>query len=198
MSRTFSKSKSPAAEWVPIEKLRLWSKNPDPPQEGDIASIAKSIERFGFGEPLLARRANGEIIAGHGRWMAAMRLGLTELPVRWMDLDENEAHVLALADNKIAANRERHWEGEQMKVLLGELREEGADLLLGTGFDAEALDALFLEEAEPLLDSTSPDVSPKLGEIEYRVLVECRGEGHQAELLERLEKEGLVCRPLMS
>lgn len=109
----------PAAEWVHIDSLRPWVKNP---RRNDHAAreVAQSIRRFGFGAPLVARRENLEIIAGHTRVKAALLLArewaeasdedrenwhpeavqvATEkmLPVRLRDLSEHEAHLLALA-----------------------------------------------------------------------------------------------------
>ena len=70
--------------------------------------MAKSIKRFGFGAPIVARRADDEVIAGHTRLAAAVALGLTKVPVRFLDLDPADAHLLALADNKL--NEHASWE----------------------------------------------------------------------------------------
>jgi hypothetical protein len=67
-------SKLAAAEYVPVEALRPWVKNPrrnDPA----VAAVTDSIKRFGFGAPILARRENGEVIAGHTRLKAAVQPG---------------------------------------------------------------------------------------------------------------------------
>lgn len=113
----------PAAEWVHLDNLRPWVKNP---RRNDHAAreVAQSIRRFGFGAPLVARRENLELIAGHTRVKAVLLLArewaeasaeereswhpeavqvATEkmLPVRLRDLSEHEAHLLAIADNKL-------------------------------------------------------------------------------------------------
>ncbi len=90
----------PAAIYVPLEKLKPWAKNP---RKNDhvVDELAAGMRRFGFGAPLIARQENGEIIAGHTRLKAAIKLKLTHVPVRYMDLSEQEAHLLALADNRL-------------------------------------------------------------------------------------------------
>ena len=90
------RSDNSAAEYVPVADLRPWVKNPRK-NDPAVKAVADSIRRFGFGAPLLARRENGEVIAGHTRLKAAIKLGLTEVPVRYLDLSESEAHALALA-----------------------------------------------------------------------------------------------------
>lgn len=62
-----------AAEWVDIDSLKPWKHNPRKDQPVD--DVAKSIEMFGFARPIVARRANREIIAGHTAWKAAKKLG---------------------------------------------------------------------------------------------------------------------------
>jgi ParB-like chromosome segregation protein Spo0J len=138
-------SKLAAAEYVPVEALRPWVKNPrrnDPA----VAAVTDSIKRFGFGAPILARRENGEVIAGHTRLKAAVRLGLKEVPVRYLDLDEREAHALALADNKVGELAE--WDDEMLANVLREMAEDGASLD-GLGFDDAELKRLLATADHP-------------------------------------------------
>src|SRR5713226_9305294 len=90
---------------VPTSELKPWQDNPRR-NEAAVKKVADSIRRFGFGAPVLARRADKQIIAGHTRLRAAKLLGLTEVPVRFMDLSAEEAKLLALADNKLAESAE--------------------------------------------------------------------------------------------
>lgn len=107
----------PAAEYVAVSKLRPWVKNPRK-NDHAVDQIAASIRRWGFGAPLLARRANGEVIAGHTRLKAAIKLGLLEVPVRYLDLGEKEAHQLALADNRLGELAS--WDdGQLLEILKG-------------------------------------------------------------------------------
>jgi hypothetical protein len=89
-----------AAVWVDPAELRSWKHNPRN-NEMAVEQVARSIEAFGFGAPILARRANGEIIAGHTRLKAAIKMGLPKVPVRYLDVSEDDAHLLAIADNKL-------------------------------------------------------------------------------------------------
>src|SRR3954469_7928491 len=109
-----------AAVWVAVGDLVPWSGNPKNPTKAEIAGVAASIRKFGFGAPMVARKANREIIAGHTRLLAAKGEGLTEVPVRYLDLSERDAHVLALADNELGAD----WDGEMLKEQLALLDAE--------------------------------------------------------------------------
>tara|TARA_Y100000361_G_scaffold152627_1_gene172518 strand:+ start:2627 stop:3133 length:507 start_codon:yes stop_codon:yes gene_type:complete len=89
-----------AAEWIDIKKLKPWKDNPRNNDGIPVQKVADSIERFGFAAPIIARKS-GEIIAGHTRWKAAKQLGIEKVPVRYMDLTAKEAHLLAVADNRL-------------------------------------------------------------------------------------------------
>lgn len=129
-----------AAEWVGVGVLRPWLKNPRKNDE-NAKRVAASIIRFGFGAPIVARRENGELIAGHtrlkaalllpARWKAATKkeraswhaeavrlVERQDVPVRYMDLDEREAHLLALADNRL--NELSPWDAEALKGIASE------------------------------------------------------------------------------
>lgn len=144
-----------AAVWVAIADLKPWDRNPRL-NEPAVAKVADSIKRFGFGAPLLAR-PNGELIAGHTRLKAAIKLGLDRVPVRYLDLDPAEAKLLALADNKLAEIAE--WD----EALLAEILKEfdPADAALA-GFDAKEVADLLAEITEPEPFHTDPDDAPEL------------------------------------
>lgn len=126
-----------AAEWVKPSALKPWPQNPTKDDPASVRRVADSIKRFGFGAPLVARRANGEVIAGHTRLRAAKQLGLELVPVRYLDISEKDAHVLALADNRLAELTQRNNAelAEQLKEL-----DPSDQLLAGyTGGDVQAL-----------------------------------------------------------
>lgn len=134
-----AKRKKYAAEFVAPQKLKPWPGNPR--QSAHTAELVEaSIRRFGFGSPIVARKENSEIISGHTRWRAALRMGLTEVPVRFLDLPEKEAHALALADNQVPFFSE--WDSGALVKALEELNAGGVDLLTGTGFTDDVLRAL--------------------------------------------------------
>jgi len=142
-----------AAVWVPITKLNPWAQNPRK-NETAVEKVVESIRRFGFGAPILAR-PNGEVIAGHTRLKAAERLGLDRVPVRYLDLDPADAHLLALADNKLAEIAE--WDQELLATILRDVAPEEAAL---AGFGAEELAELLAELETPRTYLTDPDDVP--------------------------------------
>lgn len=172
-----------AAEWVPVSSLLPWAKNPRKNDGEPVKAIMRSIKRFGFGSPLLARRENGEVIAGHTRLKAAIALGLDRVPVRYLDLDPAEAHLLALADNKTA--EKSRWDDALVTQILAEYTTEDA---MDAGFTSKDL--------EKLGGEIDPGDEEPLGTV-FQIIVNCRDEDHQADLLTELEGKGLECRLLM-
>ena len=106
---------APAAEWVAPHSLKPWAKNPRL-NEHAVAKVVESIRRFGFAAPIVARKATHEIIAGHTRWKAAQQLKLDRVPVRFIDISEKDAHLLALADNRLGEVAD--WEVPELHELL--------------------------------------------------------------------------------
>jgi DNA modification methylase len=139
-----------AAEWVATERLLPWVKNPRKNDDA-VARVAESIKRFGFGNPILARRENGEVIAGHTRLKAALQLGLLAVPVRYLDLAEAEAHLLAMADNKLGEIAT--WNDDAVSEILSEYSEQDRVL---AGF----LEPLQLPSIEPLDGDDDADLEP--------------------------------------
>lgn len=156
-----SKKQNPAdkVEQWPIEKLVPYAKNSRTHSEEQVAQIAASIKEWGFTTAVLVDES-GSIIAGHGRVMAARKLGLASLPVMvaagWTDA-QKRAYVIA--DNKLALNA--GWDNELLALELGELGDAGFDLEL-TGFTDEEIKALMpVEVTEGLTD---PDTAPAVQE----------------------------------
>ena len=124
-----------AAEFIPLEQLKPWENNPRNNRKA-IEQVAQSIKRFGFASPIIARKANSEIIAGHTRYEAAKKLGLKTVPVRFLDLDPTDAHLLALADNKLGEIAE--WDEAILAGVLKDLRNQTSD----AGFTESEVEAL--------------------------------------------------------
>jgi ParB-like chromosome segregation protein Spo0J len=115
-----------------------YARNSRTHSEAQISQIAGSIREFGFTNPVLTDGANG-IIAGHGRVMAAQKLGLETVPcIRLDHLTESQKRAYIIADNKLALNA--GWDEELLGLELVDLREADFDLSL-TGFDADAIEA---------------------------------------------------------
>jgi DNA modification methylase len=153
---------------VSIELLIPYAKNARTHSDEQVAQIAGSIKEFGFNNPVLVD-ADNSVIAGHGRLMAARKLGYKEVPVVKLEhLTESQRKAYILADNRIALNS--GWDTSMLSLELQELKDD-IDLSL-LGFDADELDAMLnpIEETEGLTDEDSvPDVpvkpKTKLGDI---------------------------------
>ena len=154
MNNTAREKTEVAAEWVPRSALKPWAKNPRENAKA-IAKIAASIKRFGFGAPIVARKADGEIIAGHTRYEAAKKLKLDRVPVRYLDLDPADAHLLALADNKLGEVSE--WDHAKLLDMLGDLRQQGTDAALVAGWGDADIDALLKSAGDDALGSAAPE-----------------------------------------
>lgn len=150
------------AEWVEINAIKPWDKNPRK-NAAAIKEVAGSIKRFGFSSPIIARRADGVIIAGHTRYAAAQSLGLDKVLVRFMDLDPAQAKALALADNKLGELAD--WDAPMLAEVLRELNEEDVDLD-GLGFDGQELETMLQEMPDVDLDALS-DQTHINGESEF-------------------------------
>lgn len=104
-----------AAVWLHPDDLHEWPDNPRVVDAAAVTRVAKSIQRYGFGAPIVVRRANFEIIAGHGRWRAAQQLLLERVPVRLLDVTDAQAHELAIIDNRYSELTK--WSGSLGDVL---------------------------------------------------------------------------------
>jgi DNA modification methylase len=149
---------SDAAEWVSIDEVVPWEKNPRN-NDAAVDAVAKSIERFGWGSPILARRADRVVIAGHTRLRAAQSLGLDKVLVRWMDLDPATAAAMALADNRLGEIAE--W-SDGLADVLRELEAEDVDLA-GLGWSDDELDALLnADDADDVAEASDEDEAPEV------------------------------------
>lgn len=152
---------------VSIDKLIPYVNNSRTHSDDQIAQVAASIKEFGFTNPVLTDGENG-IIAGHGRVLAARKLGLNTVPcIELSHLTKNQRKAYIIADNKLALNS--GWDDELLKIELDELDTDGFDISL-TGFTPEELDALTTTEVEGLTDEDAvpePPVIPitKLGDV---------------------------------
>ncbi|HEY4359582.1 MAG TPA: site-specific DNA-methyltransferase [Bryobacteraceae bacterium] len=144
------------ANW-PIERLIPYARNARLHSAEQIAQIAASIKEFGFNNPVLMG-PDGDIIAGHGRALAARKLGLTEVPVIVLShLSENQKRAFMLADNQLALNA--GWDPEILRLELEALTEANFNLDL-IGFSDEDLAKVLAREPSPR--GSDPDAVPEL------------------------------------
>jgi DNA modification methylase len=160
---------APPVETVEISRLYC---SPSNPRSNDAAvpHVAASLRRFGWQQPIVARRT-GEVIAGNTRLKAALSLGMTEVPVWWFDGSDLDAVAFSVADNQL--HTKSQWDEPALAALLEQLKAE--DSLDGVGFSEDDLDALVakLREEEHVdkdLDDDGPDEPPavataKLGDL---------------------------------
>lgn len=128
-----------------IDRLIPYCRNSRTHSDAQVAQIAGSIRAFGWTNPVLVDGDNG-IIAGHGRVLAARKLGLAEVPcIEIRDMTEAQKRAYVIADNKLAENA--GWDKELLALELGELKADGFDLDL-IGFDVEDLGKLLEPDAK--------------------------------------------------
>lgn len=157
-------------EQTKTSDLLPYARNSRTHSDAQVVQIAASIREFGFTNPILIDQEN-QIIAGHGRVLAAMKLKLDEVPcIRLSHLSESQKRAYVIADNKLALNA--GWDDELLALEIKDLQDSDFDVSL-LGFDddelAKIMDAL-VEEVEGLTDEdATPEVpeepKTKLGDI---------------------------------
>ena len=144
-----------SSELWPIEKITPYARNSRTHSDEQVAQIAASIREWGWTNPILVDE-DGGLIAGHGRLLAARKLGLSQIPTMvakgWSEA-QKKAYVIA--DNKLALNA--GWDLELLAVELGDLQGFDFDLML-TGFSDDELGKLLAEKTE---GNTDPDEIPE-------------------------------------
>jgi DNA modification methylase len=184
-------------QW-PVEKLIPYARNARTHSEEQVAQVAASITEFGWTNPILVG-ADGVIIAGHARLLAARKLRLREVPVIVLDhLSETQRRALVLADNRLALSA--GWDEEMLRVELESLKEESFDLDI-VGFTAEELEAILAGPEETRDGLTDEDAVPDEQEAvvsaagdmwvmgEHRLLC---GDSTQMEAVEKVLAGGLA------
>lgn len=126
-------------EWRHPDLLRLYPYNSRTHEPEQIAQIAASLTEFGWTNPILIDD-DDQIIAGHGRLMAARSLNMHRVPcLRLSGLDSDQRRAYVIADNKLAENA--GWDLSMLRLELKDLEEVGFDVGL-IGFSAEELDEI--------------------------------------------------------
>lgn len=148
-------------EQIKTADLVPYARNAKKHDEAQVAKLAGSIREFGFNNPVLIDADNG-IIAGHGRVMAAQKLGLSSVPcLRLSHLSETQKRAYILADNRLA-ELGGGWDAEMLKLELADLGDLDVDLD-GIGFGADDLQDLELSE-EP--EASDVDAEPQIDKAE--------------------------------
>lgn len=173
---------------IPTDDLIPYARNSRTHSPDQVTKIAASIKEFGFLNPIIVDGENG-IVAGHGRVMAAKKLGLKELPcIEASHLTEAQKRAYIIADNRLALDA--GWDNEMLRIELQELDADGFDLSL-TGFDLTEINSLF--------DADDPESDlPEQQDLKatFEVAVECEDETQQETVFNLLTQEGYKCRIL--
>ena len=153
---------------VEVSKLIPYAKNSRTHNDAQVAQLAASIKEFGWTNPILVDGDKG-VIAGHGRLLAARKLGYDKVPViELKHMTEAQKRAYVIADNKLALNA--GWDNNFLALELQDLKDQDFDLTL-LGFDNKELDALLSPEIvdgltdEDAVPDTPIEPKTKLGDI---------------------------------
>lgn len=146
----------PAYKTASVASLIPYARNSRTHSDAQVGKIAASIREFGFLNPIIVDGDSG-IIAGHGRVMAAQKLGLQTLPViEAGHLTEAQKRAYIIADNRLALDA--GWDNDLLKIELQDLQADGFDLAL-TGFEIGEIAAFLADPTEGLTDEDAvPDM----------------------------------------
>jgi hypothetical protein len=159
---------------------------PGNPRKGNIAAIAESLQANAQFSPLVVQTSTGYVLAGNHTLAAAISLGWETVSVVFVDVGEVEARKIVLASNRTADL------GTYDKDILLDLLEN-VDDLIGTGYTADDVAKLDPYDAEGNAKDQSGDLDSS-----WAVVINCRDEAQQLDLISRFHAEGLECRSLVA
>jgi ParB-like chromosome segregation protein Spo0J len=136
-----------ATRLVPLDRLKAYPRNP---RLGNIEAIAKSLRRHGQYRALVVNRPTMQVLAGNHTLAALRHIGAAKALVHFIEVDENDAARIVLADNRLADI------AVYQDDLLGSLLQSLPDLE-GTGYDQGAVDALLAGAALPAFEAGEDD-----------------------------------------
>src|SRR5690625_3645359 len=180
----------PDYKTIATSALIPYARNSRTHSDEQVAQIAASIREFGFLNPIIVDGDNG-IIAGHGRVLAAQKLGMESLPcIEASHLTDAQRRAYIIADNKLALNA--GWDDEMLRIELDELGELGFDLEL-TGFSLDEIEDIDLgDPSERELDTekyTSKIETP---------IYEIKGKKPEISELYNTDKTGELTKRIMA
>lgn len=154
----------PEYKTISVADLVPYARNSRTHSPQQVDKIAASIREFGFLNPIIVDGQNG-IVAGHGRVLAAQKLGLASLPViEAGHLTEAQKRAYVIADNRLALDA--GWDNDLLKIELRDLDAEGFNLTI-TGFEIGELTAMF---DEPDFAPGTEDDQGKLDELSPKMI----------------------------
>jgi hypothetical protein len=181
----------------PLKELEPYARNARRHTARQIGKLRSSLARFGWTNPMLI--AGREMIAGHGRLAAALEMAaagqaVAGNPDPWTGptvdlshLSTGDRSAYRLADNRIALDA--GWDNELLRLEMADLQAMGVDLSL-TGFANI--------EIGTILGAATPSSRGLANTgLQYQIVIECKDEKQQAELLAQWRAEGYPCKPLI-
>lgn len=150
---------------ISIDRINAAAYNPrvDLQQEDpEYEKLKRSIEEFGYVEPIVWNERTGNMVGGHQRFKILKARGDTEVTVSVVDLDYQQERLLNLALNKVSGR----WDDEALARLLDELQAAGAELDL-SGFEENEIDELLAEFTEPATDQLGDFQNSELDASDY-------------------------------
>jgi len=151
-----------------VDKLVPYEKNAKKHPDEQIDGLIKLIQQFGWTQPIVVQRATGSIIIGHGRRLAAVKMGLKKVPVNVLDVTDEQARALRLADNRASSTE---YDTSLIQSEIFDLKDLGYDLdtlnfsdkeleFLDGGLD-EIDDSAFVEDVSAAVEKQKEDNAAK-------------------------------------
>ena len=188
-----TKKHIPQIEQIETNKLIPYARNSRTHNEAQVAQIAASIREFGFTNPVLIGNDN-DIIAGHGRVLAARKLELEEVPcIRLSHLTETQKKAYVIADNRLALNA--GWDEEMLKLELKDLMNQGVNTEV-LGFSEEEIAYMTSDgsESETLTSEetsrTPKDNAESVKEADSRQIIFVYSQTEYNKVIEAMEEYG--------
>lgn len=170
-------------ELVAVDELKVHPKNPN---QGDVGAIIESIDVNGFFGALIVQLSTKFVLAGNHRLLAAMHHGVEEVPVIWVDVDDEQANRILIAEQHLARM------GQNNEPMLAELLTQLAMSptgLAGTGYDGDDLDAML-----NMLNDDAPAKKKRERAESFNVSVRCETIEEQQQTLTKLLAQGFDAR----
>ena len=192
---------------ISIKDLKPAKYNPRMISDAELAGLKKSMNIYGDLSGIVWNARSGNLVSGHQRMRGlqeehgdGLRLETdpprivapngSEFGIRIVDWDLPTERAANIAAN--SKDIQGHFDDEKLSQMLAQMEADGADVSL-TMLSSDTIAALLAEGTDPDLSGES-----QLGEMEYRIIITCKSESEQLNMLERFEKEGIECRALIS
>ena len=197
-------------DYVPLAELTQADRNP---KLHEVDKISASLDAHGVVDVITLDERTGTLISGHGRRKALVAAreqnphdppegvllidGVWQVPVvrGWQSIDDAHADAALITMNELTI--QGGWEVVELSTMLTELAASDHDLFTTTGYTDDRLDTLMasLDDSDP--DMPSGGTEPQLGDTQYKVIISCTDESHQAEILELAAASGWDASALM-